>query len=132
MSRITFKNLPDTSTPLNASNMNSIQNDLVKVIDFTIAAGGTKNITFPDSRTIAIFSSKMNLGNTTECWIIGMYGSGGTSRTDITKISQGSSARAIAYSINNRVITLTNPISDASAICSLVVLIGDYTSITVS
>lgn len=132
MSRITFKNLPDTSTPLNASNMNSIQNDLMRIKTFTIPKNnGTKAITFPDAKSIVLFSSKINYGGTTECWIIGMYGAGGSSRTDVTKLSEGSSTRKITYTISDRVITLTNP-TDSQADCSLVVLVGNYDSITVS
>lgn len=43
MEKINFKNLPDTSTPLNAENLNTMQNNIENAINVIVESGSNRN-----------------------------------------------------------------------------------------
>lgn len=136
MGKITFQNLPSTSTPLNATNLNNIQEiyDLaIKRTSFSMATNTSKTITHTvNNNLLYIFSAKGGLGSATEFWIIGTYGAGGSSRTQIDKlVSSTSEGRYLTVSITDNTITISNA-TTTTWYCSITPLVGDISAISVS
>lgn len=139
MQKINFQNLPSTTTPVNASNLNTMQSNIESDINsrasritFSISSNSSKTLTFPDSGMATLFTGKGTLGEANNCTLIFTYGAGGTARYKTKNLENG--AGHITFTIGNentRQITIANS-STSSYSCSLIVLVGSASNITIS
>ena len=130
MSKKTFQNLPNTTTPLNAANLNEIQENMVEYKTFEISVGGSKSLTHNTSSFVLLLSAKGGQGGAQSVWLIAGSGAGTSSRDSVIKLHDYGS-RELTYTITDQTITLTNP-NTTIMYCSIVFLVGSLSQITVS
>ena len=137
MQKINFQNLPNTTTPVNATNLNQLQTNVESEINgrdyrqsFTISANSSKTLTFSSNSFVILFSGRATLAGAHTVYIITGYGAGGTDRYSYTKL-EGNSSGHISFSISGQTITVANSSSNTYN-CSLFFLIGSISSVSIS
>lgn len=97
--------------------------DNIRRVTFSIPSNSSKTIHFQDAQYVVLFASKGGYAGCGELWVIHTYGAGTTVRTQINKIVEGSTNRALTYTIEDRNITISNNI-DTKCNCSILLLVA--------
>lgn len=133
MAYINFKNLPDTTTPLNATNMNDIQDGLIRKIEFTVSANSTKTITISDDNIkVFIFNARAGISSGYLTSLFSCYGVGGSARYKEEILMTGTTTPTITIGAENTRTISIQDTNNRNWTCSIVVLLGDISKITIS
>lgn len=106
MAYINYQNLPSTTTPVNATNLNSMQDGLARVIySEGLTNSATKTYTLPNSSAVYLIIVHTNSNN--RCLFEVVYGNGNYHTTimsnDYVTTTYSSGSVTIATSFTNRV-----------------------------
>lgn len=136
MQKINFQNLPNTTTPVNATNLNQLQTNVESEINgrdyrqsFTISANSSKTLSFTGAIFTLLFSGRAYIGNAHTTYIITGYGAGGTDRYSLIKL-EGNTSNDITFSISGQTITISNSSSNQYS-CSLFFLLGTRSNVSI-
>ena len=118
MDKINFQNLPNTTTPVNATNLNLLQTNVenecdtkTKKIDFNIEANSSITLTIDGGGSIAfLLTGKGQSSDSHLLWFIVNYSSGGSSRFKMYNLLNFNNAD-ITTSLNGRELTITNSLA---------------------
>lgn len=137
MQKINFQNLPNTTTPVNATNLNQLQTNVESEINgrdyrqsFTISANSSKTLSFTNNNFYLLFSGRAMIGSGHTLYAITGYGAGTSDRYSYTKL-EGNTNNHISFSISGQTITITNSSSNQYS-CSLFFLIGSLSNVSIS
>lgn len=137
MQKINFQNLPNTTTPVNATDLNQLQTNVESEINsrdyrqsFTIPANSSKTLSFTQSPFTILFSGRAQVGAGHTSYILTGYGAGTSDRYSCIKL-EGNSNNHISFSISGQTITVTNSASNQYS-CSLFFLIGSISNVSIS
>lgn len=126
MQKIPFSNLPDTTTPVNDTNLNLLQTNVENAIngvddrktgyyDFTIPGNGSKTLTFTyNNGWVGIFAAKTTLGGGINVSYMYGYQNGTSARYFVEQVITGGGH--LSFSISDRSITISNS-SDSDYLC---------------
>ena len=95
---------------------------------FEIESGRSVTLTFSGTELVFLLSGKTTLGGGKVFWIVFTYGQGGTDRTAIRKIEDGSNH--ITSTINGKTLVLSN--NSQKYKCSILILVGNPGDVTIS
>ena len=135
MALLDFKNYPDTSTPINAENLNNNFNEVISIsrenvaqkLSFAVENGFTINC--DSSRLIMLVGIRGTISNYCDVMILDTYAAGTSARSHITHLIE-SNIINVEIVDQKFIFTTTQPEQHAS--CGILFLVGTNNNINIT
>ena len=135
MALIEFKNYPDTSTPINAENLNNNFNEVISIsrenvaqkLSFAVENGFTINC--DGSRLIMLVGIRGTISNYCDVMILDTYAAGTSARSHITPLIKSD---VINIEIVDQKFVFTTTQLEQSATCGILFLVGTNNNINIT
>ena len=127
MALLEFKNYPDTTTPINADNLNNNFNNVAQKLSFAVENGFSINC--DGSRLIMLVGIRGTISNYCDVMILDTYAAGTSARSHITHLIE---SNIINVEIVDQKFVFTTTQPEQSATCGILFLVGTNNNINIT